>query len=166
MVDLLGPETMARVVASLSPAMREEYLGLLPVSWCSTDTSRAVLYAAAAAANELPRDFQRKVVRLGLERTVRTMWRPFMRVVTDEALLKRTPLLYAKTFDRGELAVVFGASRADFYLTGWPAIPVTEADGLAAGIEMVLDLFGRKETTVTWDRIADGAHFEATWIPA
>jgi hypothetical protein len=164
-VSILGPEKTALALATLPADMREEYLGLLPVSWCSIETSRAVLVATAEAAGEPVRAFQRKVVRLGIERTVRTVWRPLLRVLGDEALLKRTPLLYAKAYTRGELAVVFGAARAEFFLTGWPGVPESEADGLAVGIETVLDCSGRREASVTWERMADGARFLATWIP-
>jgi hypothetical protein len=165
MVDLLGQERMDQALSTLPAEWREEYLGLLPVSWCSIEISRAVLFAAAAVAGEAPRDFQRKVVRAGIERTARTVWKPLLRVVSDEALLKRTPLLYGKTYNKGELAVVFGAARAEFFLTGWPGIPDSEADGLSVGIETVLEISGRKETSVTWERFADGARFLATWIP-
>ena len=100
------------------------------------DAARLIKEAVAERLGEPVLSLQRRIVRLGVERTLNTFWRFFMRQVSDDHLVRRTPILYARSFDRGELRFISVAERqAQLELHGWPTIPDFDLVGLCAGIE-------------------------------
>jgi hypothetical protein len=162
--DLHGEALVTEAVASLPATVRQELDGLLPGRWCSIDTPRAFKQAVAERVGEPLSSFHRRTVRLGVERTLNTFWRFFMRQLSDDHLVRRTPVLYSRTFDRGELRFISTLdNQALLELHGWPTIPDFDLIGLAGGIEAVLSLAGRVEPHVTTSRRGVVVRFILEW---
>jgi hypothetical protein len=162
--DLHGEALVAEAVASLPTAVRQEIHELLPGRWCSIDAPRALKQAIADRLGEPLLSLHRRTVRLGVERTLHTFWRFFMRQVGDEHLIRRTPILYSRTFDRGELRFMSLAGRqALLELHGWPTIPEFDLVGLTAGIEAVLSVAGRVDPHVETYPSGVVVHFRTEW---
>jgi hypothetical protein len=167
MKDLHGEAMVAESIASLPAAVREELEGLLPGGWCSVDTPRALKQAIADRLGEPLLLLQRRTVRAGVERTLHSVWRFFIRRISDDQLIRRAPLLYARSFDRGELRFVSVVDRvATFELHGWPTIPEFDVVGLAGGIEAVLLSAGRVEPHVSTTRRGPVVRFRCVWKPS
>jgi hypothetical protein len=162
--DLHGKALVAEAIASLPPTVRRELDEMLPGRWCSIETARVFKQAVAERLGEPLLAFQRRVVRLGVERTLNTFWRFFIRQLNDEHLIRRTPTLYRRTFDRGELRFIAKTDRqAQFEVHGWPNMPEFEIVGLSAGIEAVLALAGRVEPQTAATRSGVVVHLLVTW---
>ncbi len=164
MRDLHGDAVVDEAIASMPPALREEIEQVLPGSWISIDAARELKAGVAQRLGEDLFDFQRRIVRLGIERTLHTVWRFFIRQLGDEALAKRTPILYSRSFNRGSLELVRRAEgEIELELDGWPRIPEFDLVGLMSGIETVLKLAGRRGVRVTPTRKPDVVVLTATW---
>jgi hypothetical protein len=162
--DVHGEAFVAEAIASLPASVRQELDELLPGRWLSIETVRIMKQAIADRLGEPLLAFQRRTVRLGVERTLNTFWRFFMRHLSDDHLVRRTPILYSRTFDRGELRFVsVGERQARLELHGWPTIPEFDIVGLCAGIEAVLALAGRVEPHVTTSRRGVVVDFVCEW---
>jgi hypothetical protein len=162
--ELHGDELVARAIASLPDGLREEIEQLLPGSWVSTDAAREVKIACARLLGEDPLAFQRRIVARGIERTLSTVWRFFMRQLGDQGLARRTPILYSRTFNRGSLEVVrWSDAEYELELDGWPRIPEFDLVGLMSGIETVLALAGRKDPKVQAHRRGSVVRIVATF---
>lgn len=164
MEELAGPDAVRAARDSLPPEQRSELEHVTPVSWLDSNATAEFVVRVAEHIGKDPERFQIDVVRLGVERTLNTLWRVILKFTTDAALVKRTPLLYSKTYDVGQLTSrIMQPGRADLELTGWPGVPRMELVGLATGIETVLRCAGRQDVRVTFDRRPDGAVFIANW---
>ena len=152
--------------ALLSEADRRALQDVMPVSWVEVAPVMACKNAIAKQVGMDGLAFQRAVVRAGVERTVKGVWRFLVRRLWDDALAKRLPILYSRTFEFGELRVEsLGQGSASLRLVGWYDMHEYDALGLATGIETVCDLAGRRDTAVTYRRERDGAEmrFEVSW---
>jgi len=109
---------------------------------------------------------QAEVVRAGVERTFSGVWRVLLRLSSDDALIKRTAMLYAKACDRGKMsAALVAPGRVRLTLTEWPEIPDLGAIALAAGIEAMLSVVGRA-AVITWTRDRAAVVFDVRATPA
>ena len=85
--------------------------------------------------------------------------------VWDAALVKRVPILYQRTFDRGAMTGAFDAAgKARIVVTGWPGIPEYDVVGLQVGIESILSLTGRKSVSTLTTRTTDGVAYDVRWL--
>jgi hypothetical protein len=164
MKELLGADTVDEARASLPASLRTEIEELLAGRWCSLDAARELKVAVARLQGEDPLAFQRRIVRLGIEKTLTTVWRFVIRQLSDQAIARRTPVLYARSFNKGSLELVgWSDGGADLSLHGWPRIPEFDLVGLMAGIETVLALAGRKDPLVTATRRGAIVHLRVAW---
>lgn len=164
--ELVGADVVDEAMASLPPAYREELESLTAVSWVDTEVAESILYAVAPLAGRDPLQLHTDIVRIGVQKTLRTLWRILLRFTSDRALVLRTPLIYSKTFDRGELlSRIEGPGRAELALSGWPDISEMQLNGLATGVETVLTAAGRREVKVLYERREEGAFLVASWRP-
>ena len=162
--EVVGKDTVDGALRNLPPATRDELAQVLPMTWMRTQLAEDVFNAIADAAGRERFGLHAQIVRMGVERTLKTLWRLILRFTTDAALVQRTPLIYSKTFDRGELTSRIAApGRSELTLEGWPDISEMQIRGLAMGIETVLKVAGRKDVRMTWDRTSEGAFFVASW---
>lgn len=164
MDDLFGHDVVAAACKKLPEPMQRELASLIAAGWCPLDVSEAIFGVVGDAIGRTGLEVHAEVCRVSVERTVRTVWRIFLRLTTDDALMKRTPLLYTKAFDRGECtAKMVGAGRADLRVSEWPTISIMQMQGLAIGTETVLRVAGRKDVRVHRERTPGGAIFHAHW---
>jgi len=152
MLKIAGEDVFRSVVAGLPEELRTEYEGISMLSWCRHSTATEVTVRVGQALGRRPEAFQAEVVRAGVERTMAGPWRILLRLASDEALVKRTALIYSKTCDRGRLkAEPLGPGHVQLTLSEWPDVPDLAIIALAAGVEAVLHSVGRK-ASVTWTR--------------
>ena len=168
MEEVAGREALDAARATLPPEAQAELESILPVSWIDSGITNDYVYALARQLGRDPEKLQVEIVRRGVERTLTTLWRILLKFTSDEALVKRTPLLYSKTYDVGELVSrIEMPGRVDAELRGWPVPEVPRLDliGLAMGIETVLRCAGRKDARVRFEARPHGAIFVGTWTP-
>lgn len=162
--DLLGPRTVRRALDGLPPDVRQELDEAMPISWLRVSAMEQCYVAIASEARRDPDELHDEVGRLGVRKTFHTFWRLLLRFTSDQALVTRTPLMFAKAFDTGRLeARITGPGAADIRLLDWPEVPKWVVDGTATAIETVLELAGRRDPSVLWERTEDGALLRASW---
>ena len=162
--ELLGADVLERALGRLPADMQDEYRELTSLSWCRATTASALIYALADESEKNARKLQAEIVRRGIEHTLKTVWRVLMRLTTDEALIRRTTLIYSKSINTGEIRVhATEKGVAHIYQTGWAEMTELDFIGLATGIETVLRLAGRDEVHVKWDGTAPHIHYVASW---
>jgi hypothetical protein len=164
--ETIGAGALERALSAVPEPYASELRAMTPVGWVSGEAAEAMFVHAAEAAGRDVLALHRDVVRLGVERTYRSVWRLILRLTTDSALVSRTPLLYAKTYDRGSLTSrIVSPGRAEIALIGLPDAPEIHLRGLVYGIETALTVAGRRGVRVHFERRPDGALFVASWRP-
>jgi hypothetical protein len=162
--ELYGRDTYGRALGRLPDVPRRDVEELLAIGWIPASTAQGLKDAVAALVGRTSEEVQVQVVRASLGHVINAFWRFLLGQVSDEALVKRTPLLYSRTFDRGELvALVIEPGHATFELLGWPDVTDYDALGLATGIDFVLEHAGRKGAASRWSRSGGRVIFEASW---
>ncbi|MFW6050470.1 MAG: hypothetical protein ACODAU_04810 [Myxococcota bacterium] len=162
--SLLGEEGYRAALDAVPPDVREAYEGALMLSWVPTTVVDEVITAAARRVGKRPLEFHAELTRLNMERTLRGLWRVLLRFTGDVALVQRTPLIYRKTFDTGDLeGTIPEPGHSVVTLRGWPEISDIHLVGLQTGIETVLRVAGRQDVHGTSRRTADGAVIEVRW---
>jgi hypothetical protein len=160
LAELAGEELLESIVRDLPGDQREEYEGLTLLSWCRHTTATEVVVRVGAALGKRPEAFQAEVVRAGVERLFGGIWKVLLRISSDEALIKRSALLYSKACDRGRMsAESIGPGRVRLTLSEWPDIPDLAIIALAAGIESVLRVVDRR-AVITHRRERDVVVFD------
>ena len=161
MQRMLGAERFEQGLSLMPPECRAELEGLTMLSWCSHATVLAVSRAMAEVAGMPPEQFVDQVVRESLAKTFRGIWRVLLTFNSDEALVKRTSLIYSKTCDRGWMkAALVRPGLATVRMGGWPEIDTLDAVAFAAGIETVMRLAGRSHVRVDWHRVGAEVHYD------
>lgn len=159
----LGESVERAALAALSAADRDDIDGG-SLGWIDVGAVKRFKDAVAAQVAKDSLAFQRWIVGRATARTVRGLWRVLLAQVWDAALVKRVPLLYQRTFDRGVMtAAIDTPGRASMVVSGWPDIPEYDVVGLQTGIESVLSLTGRANVTSRATRTADGVAFDVRW---
>jgi hypothetical protein len=162
--DALGEETVKRGIASAPPEMRAEFEALTPIAWFPNTTLSSLIDAVAAAAGLDPEPLLDAAVRRAVERTFKTVWRMFLRFTSDEALIARTPMIYSKARNVGQLvAKVLEPGVAELTLSDWPEVTPRQIRTIGIGIEEVVRLAGRRQVALASSRSADGAIYRLTW---
>jgi hypothetical protein len=162
--DLVGVNVVAGALQKLPPKVREEFDPVTPMTWVPLTTSLMAVEYVAAEARRHPDELMDEAVRRCTEQMFRTSWRLLLRFTTDHALIARTPLLYSKWRNIGQLeSRLLGPGRSELWLRGWPNVSERNVRTLGVCIETVLRLAGRRAVKVEWTRTADGARFLAGW---
>jgi hypothetical protein len=165
LVELAGEDLLESIVRGLPQEQREEYEGLTLLSWCRHTTATEVVVRVGAALGKRPEVFQAEVVRAGVERLFGGIWKVLLRIPSDDALIKRSAMLYAKACDRGRMsAESIAPGRVKLTLSEWPDVPDLAIIALAAGIESVLRVVGRR-AVITHRREGDVVVFEVHAAP-
>lgn len=161
---LAGDDRFAAGLATIADDQREEYLTATATSWVRISTSEAVYVALAARLDRDVAALHAELVRLSVERNLRTLWRVFLRFTSDDFLVSRTPSLFAKGYDRGKLTVAsLGRGHATLTLSEWDDPPDFVLRGTCGAVAAVLTVAGRGEAFVTPQRVPGGATFSARW---
>jgi hypothetical protein len=160
----IGREKMLAAIASLPAAMQREYLEATAMTWVACATEYAVHDAIAAAIHEDPLLFHDRMLRAAMEKSFKTVWRLLLRFTSDEALIARTPIIYAKTRNVGKLTARSPArNRAEIVLSGYPHCTMRDVRAIGVGLEAALRLTGRRDVRLTSTFKPDGAIYLAEW---
>jgi len=162
---LVGADLVRRALdARVPPEVREAYETLTAISRIPTDYVEQVYYAVAEEAGLDPLEMHHDVVRAGVERALKTVWRVLLRFTSDAAIVRRAPLFFNRGLSKGTLeAQMLGPGEAEIRLTGWPGVPRMQVNGIEAGIQTVLECSGRQDVQVSHDRTLDGCRIVARW---
>lgn len=162
--DLLGDTTYQAALALMPPNLAEELRDATSVSWLDVQVFVALYDAAAAASQQDAVALHAQVARTSLERVLKGVWRMLLRLVGDEQLLKRTPIIFAKGYNQGRLDMrVVSKGHAMFEVTGWDAMPPICRRGLRIAIQIALEMGGRKNVDVVLDPRSENAKYTAKW---
>jgi hypothetical protein len=161
---MVGEENIERAKARLSPAQREELDTLTAVSWLPNATLSMFLDELARCARRDPEEMIDQAVREAVDRTFKTVWRMFLRVTSDEALIKRTPLIYQRSRNTGQLgARILEPGHAEVLLTDWPDVPDRHLRTIGVSIASVVELAGRRDVRMTAQRTPEGGRYDLRW---
>jgi hypothetical protein len=164
MKELYGEAPVAEACAALPPEAQAEIETMVVGGWISTDSAQALKAAVAERVGEPLMHLQRRVVRVAIERTLHTVWRFFMRQLSDAELARRATIIYTRSFDHGSLELKhFGVGEAIYEVHGWPTIPEFDLVGLLTGAEAMFALAGRKDAHVTATRRPPVVELRMVW---
>lgn len=162
--ELVGPDRVLAALTRVEPDDRALWETATPIGWVPI---RVLEHVFGEVAHDLGRnisDLHVEVARISIERTMRTLWRMLLRLTTDSALVSRTPLIFAKSYNRGRLeAKIIGTGRAEICLVEWPDAPEWPLRATRIGIETVLGIAGRKDVRIQYTRTSSGAAYAASW---
>lgn len=164
MEEVAGKDRVSKAFGSLSAVDQDVLNAVLPVSWFDVTSSNRLIEALAVELDRDAYELNRQLTRLGVERTVKSLWRLLLRFTSDKALVSRCPILYNKNYDSGSLAAVINEpGRAEIVLDGWPGVPRMDIEGIGTGIEAILSLTGRRNVQMSWQRTPNGAKYQVRW---
>jgi hypothetical protein len=162
--EMVGSQYIALARAALTHEQRLELEEVTAVSWVRMSTSSAFIDAVGSVVGRDPEPLVDEAVRRATVRTFKTVWRMLLRLTTDDALVKRTPMIYARGRNIGQLdARLLSPGAAEMILTRWPDPPPRQMRLIAISTEVVLGLAGRRETRCEHERKRDGARFALYW---
>jgi len=166
LAELVGEATLTRALAKLALADREAIVDATSVSYIPIRVADAMY---RAIGTESGRDFvalHEQVSRLAVDRALKTVWRLLLRFTSDEALVARTPVIFAKAFPQGTLTPrIVAPGRAEIRVTGWPAMPEYAVRGTRVAVESVLRIAGRSNVKITSEATHDGVCYHTSWVP-
>jgi hypothetical protein len=166
MEEIVGADRLARALEKLPDEVRLAYEAVTPFTWFPAEWFNAVVAVVADEMGTEVLTFHAEVLRTSLERTFSLLWRAFLHITSDEALISRTPLFWSRSYTQGELTSRFKSyGEAEVTLRGWPEVPDIQIQAVRKGIETVMKLAGRKWVKVTSERRPSGALFHVTWRP-
>jgi len=166
LVARFGVDAYGRALARVPAEMRAEYEGITAEGWCRSATVECVVVELSREAGADPREVTDATVHYAVRSTVGTLWRVLMKMTGDLTLLRRAPMFYARSFDRGSLTGErISPGHAELVLDGWPDVTDLQAIGIAAGVRAVMEMAGRPDVVVLWRRDAELTRFDVTWRP-
>jgi hypothetical protein len=101
-----------------------------------------------------------RLLKLSTRLTFSTTLRFFIRLTTQEALLKRSAAMYSKFFDKGAMKARPGDNAFLLELTGWRDASPFHLDGVGMGIVALLAVAKIEQVKISWTRTPEGANFE------
>jgi hypothetical protein len=162
--EIAGTGAVARALEHVPADTRSTYQNALPVGWVPIHVMETVFAEIAKELHTTVAELHTLVARRSIEQTMRTFWRMLLSITTDSALVSRTPVIFARSYNRGRLeARIVERGRAAIALQDWPDVPEWPLRATRIGIETVLTIAGRRDVRVTSSRTRAGAAFTATW---
>ncbi len=163
--DRIGEDAFGAVLAELDPFDRRTYEEATALSWCPQPVVRRVTRRVAERAGIEPEHLAAQVVRESVAKACRGPWAVLLRFTSQEALVRRTGMLFARAFDRGDVTATWhGDGSGTVRLTGWPSPDPMDVASLRAGIAAVLAAAGW-ESDVTGEVLPDGLECRVrTWV--
>jgi hypothetical protein len=164
MREVYGEAAFSRALAALAPAQREEISEVHAMRWVRSATLDAMVEALADVVHRTPDSIWDELMRHGSERWFRFAWRVLLGLLSDDALVARSSIVFSRTRNCGELTgQMTSPGRADLRLREWPGVPARNVRNFALAIEAILTASGRADPRVRWERTDDGAHLTLTW---
>lgn len=163
--SVAGEAAVERAISDLPPEQREAFTSVTAISWVSLEASNQLIENVAREIGRDPLDLNRECTRIGVERTLKSLWRVLLRFTSDEAIITRAPIFYSKNYDAGRLAAhLTDRGAAEVVLDGWPEPPPRmDIEGIGTAIATILECAGRKNVQMSWKRQPDGARYVVRW---
>jgi hypothetical protein len=162
--EILGEELVAQAKARLSARARESIEQATVLTWVPLDHVGELVDRIGIEAERDPDALLDEVIPRTVERTVNTVWRVLFRFTSDQALIARTPLLWSKSRNIGQLSArIVEPGVGEVELTGWPDVSDRHLRTLARSLEAVMRVAGRDDVRVSRVRRPMGASFRVTW---
>jgi hypothetical protein len=124
---------------------------------------QAVVEACGEVVGRDPMALNDEVSRVGARRAFGSVWRAFLRFTSDEALMTRGPMLFAKTYNRGQIRTEFPSPRTARVLLDWADAPELVVRTLRVAIEELLVAAGREHVRVQVERAPRGSEYRCSW---
>jgi hypothetical protein len=164
LATMVGSETIEAAKARLPLSLQADLEILTAVSWLPNSTFAALIDEVASCAGREPEALIDQAVRTAVDRTFKTVWRMFLRFTSDEALIKRTPIIYQRSRNTGQLSArLVEPGYAELLLTNWPKIAERHLRTIGISIQRVVELAGRREVRLTIQRTSEGGRYELRW---
>ena len=161
---LYGESVLREGLSRLDPEVRSQLEHATPMGWVPADSLAQAIEAWSGIAGVGGDDMTVRCARHATTQTLTTVWRLFLSLTTDAALITRAPILYSKTRNVGELTVEgVEKGRARLVVRGWPGMSDRQLLSLCTNVETLLDLTGRKGPSAHAKRTADGGVIELRW---
>ncbi|MFT3769390.1 MAG: hypothetical protein QM820_28465 [Minicystis sp.] len=155
--QLIGDAAYERALAAVPPATAAEYRRVTPLTWVPLSIVEPVIMAMGHAAGRDPMDLQDDVARTTVERSLKSIWRAFLKFTSNDALLSRVPVIYSRSYNRGRLVTNHTRpDRAVIELVDWPSAPQHIVRTTRVGLEATFHAAGRP-ARVSLERTASGA---------
>jgi hypothetical protein len=162
--EVAGNEAFQRALGALSSEIHREIASLQALSWVPLSTLTIITDEVARCAGLEPETMLDTAMRRASEHMFKTVWRMFLRFTTDDALIKRTPVLYSRSRNIGELSArMVAPGHAELVLNKWPNISDRQLRTVGIGMSSVVALAGRRDVRVSSVRSADGGRFDLHW---
>jgi hypothetical protein len=162
--EKLGREAVDTALEALPPEKREELTQTLPVGWVSFDALESLYDRLGDTTGRSVAALHREVVREGIERNAKTLWRVMLQAGSDEALAQRTPLIFSKGYSAGKLTCeLTGPGQAKLQVSEWPGIREFALRGMQVGFERLVEIAGRRGVRATAKPVKDGAELMIRW---
>ncbi len=163
--DELGAEAVARARASLPEETRRTLEHITAVSWVPIAMVEELIEALADAGGLSVNVLRQRVVPPATRKGFHGVWRALLRFTGAEALIRRTPKIYARGRNVGKLEVTeVGHGVAELALTGWPDVPEGQLQSVALSIQTILRMSGRPRAVVSWRSEPGGGGFTVRWL--
>jgi hypothetical protein len=162
--EIVGSAIYRDAMSRLPDESRQQFEEAIAVSWIPMSLVGSVVDEIAALAARDPEHLLDEAVRRAVHVTFKTAWRMLLRITTDEALVARTPIIYAKARNVGRLeAAVKVPGRAELNLTEWPMVSDRHIRTIGVSIQTVLEIAGRRNVRIRSQRTVHGAYYVLTW---
>ncbi len=140
----LGHEAVQAGLRELTEAERVEYDNATILSWVPQNAVRTFTRAAAESAGMDPSTLVHDVVRESVEFVCRGPWKVMLKLTSDEALLRRSAMLFSRSFDQGELRISrISANQYRMAVSNWPEAEELDFISLEAGVRAILGVVQR-----------------------
>ncbi len=162
--ERFGESRIQAALDTLPEGAREALRMARPMSWLPVADFDAFYSAISSELGTMPSKLQQETASAALEQNLRTVWRMMLKLTSDSALIKRTPMLFSKVYNTGQLeSTILEKGKARVTLSKWPHITAFPIRSLATGIETVLRVAGRNDVRVEPKETQDGASFTVYW---
>lgn len=161
--EIIGVAAYERALAAVPKYVAAEYRRVTPMTWVPLSIVEPVIYAMGDAAGRDALDLQDEVARVTVERSLRTIWRLFLRFTSNEALISRMPIIFSKSYNKGRIVTSFPrADRAMIELLDWPGAPVHIIRTTRVGLEVTLRAAGRPNARINFEKTPRGFLYTAS----
>ena len=160
----MGQEVFARAREQLPQQVRDELAAITTVSWVPNTIVIQVMREVASAAGRETEALVADAIRRATARTFTTVWRMLLHFTSDEALIKRAPIIYARSRNCGKLSArMVSPGVAEVLLTEYPNLTPPELRSLGVGIQCILEFAGRRDVQVSCEGRNDGGRYTFRW---
>jgi hypothetical protein len=162
--ERFGDAVVGRCLDRMPAAERDELEQATALSWVPFPLLERFYGFLSEEVGRSVDDLHTEIVRAGVERNARTLWRALLRITSDNALIRRAPVLFSKGYDRGFLhAVMIEPGVAEMTVSAFPDMDEFVRRGMRVAFETMLTVAGRQNVRAELEPTRDGAIIRATW---